>query len=53
MNGEIRDRERVMRILEKSDTPIFTGMQMVTSNLRLVSLGFLAVTKRLVKSPFT
>ena len=27
MNGEIRDRERVMRTLEKPDTPILTGMQ--------------------------
>ncbi len=27
MNGEIRDRERVMRTLEIPDTPILTGMQ--------------------------
>jgi len=27
MNGELRDRERVMRTLEKPDTPILTGMQ--------------------------
>jgi transposase-like protein len=27
MNVEIRDRERVMRTLEKSDTPILTGIQ--------------------------
>jgi transposase-like protein len=27
MNGEIRDRERVMRTLEKADTPILTGMR--------------------------
>ena len=27
MNGEIRDRERVMRTLEKPDTPILAGMQ--------------------------
>ncbi|MGA8858248.1 MAG: hypothetical protein WB643_13920 [Candidatus Bathyarchaeia archaeon] len=27
MNGEIRDRERVMRTLERPDTPILTGMQ--------------------------
>jgi hypothetical protein len=28
MNGEIRDRERVMRGLEKKDTPILTGYQL-------------------------
>jgi hypothetical protein len=27
MNGEIRDRERCMRTLEKADTPILSGMQ--------------------------
>ncbi len=27
MNGEIRDRERVMRTLEKSNTPILAGIQ--------------------------
>lgn len=27
LNGEIRDRERVMRTLEKSDTPIVSGIQ--------------------------
>jgi len=27
MNGEIRDRERVMRTLEKSNTPILSGMR--------------------------
>lgn len=27
LNGEIRDRERVMRTLEKSDTPILHGIQ--------------------------
>jgi hypothetical protein len=27
MNGEIRDRERVMRTLEKPDPPILAGMQ--------------------------
>jgi hypothetical protein len=26
-NGEIRDRERVMRTLERADTPILDGMQ--------------------------
>jgi len=25
MNGEIRDREKVMRSLKKTDTPILTG----------------------------
>lgn len=28
MNGEIRDRERVMRTLEKPDSPILTGYQL-------------------------
>ena len=27
MNGEIRDRERCTRTLEKSDTPILSGMR--------------------------
>ena len=27
LNGEIRDREKVMRSLKKDDTPILTGMQ--------------------------
>ena len=27
MNGELRDRERCMRTLEKSDTPILSGMR--------------------------
>jgi len=27
MNGELRDRERVMRTLEKPDTPILLGMR--------------------------
>lgn len=27
MNGEIRDRERVMRTLEKPDSPIIAGMR--------------------------
>jgi hypothetical protein len=27
MNGEIRDRERVMRALEKSDSPVLAGIQ--------------------------
>ena len=34
MNGEIRDRERVMRTLEKSDTPILTGMQIFHNYVR-------------------
>ncbi len=34
MNGEIRDRERVMRTLEKSDTPILTGMQIFHNYMR-------------------
>lgn len=28
MNGEIRDRERVMRTLEKPDSPILAGYQL-------------------------
>jgi hypothetical protein len=28
MNGEIRDRERVMRTLERSDSPIINGMRL-------------------------
>jgi len=34
MNGEIRDRERVMRTLEKADTPILTGMQIFHNYVR-------------------
>jgi hypothetical protein len=34
MNGEIRDRERVMRTLEKSDTPILGGMQIYHNYIR-------------------
>jgi transposase-like protein len=34
MNGEIRDRERVMRTLEKSDTPILTGIQIYHNYVR-------------------
>jgi hypothetical protein len=34
MNGEIRDRERVMRTLEKSDTPILSGMQIYHNYIR-------------------
>jgi hypothetical protein len=28
MNGELRDRERVMRGIEKMDTPILKGIQL-------------------------
>jgi len=34
MNGEIRDRERVMRTLEKLDTAILTGMQLYHNYIR-------------------
>ena len=34
MNGEIRDRERVMRTLEKGDTPILTGIQIFHNYIR-------------------
>jgi len=34
MNGEIRDRERVMRGLEKKDTPILTGYQLFHNYMR-------------------
>ncbi len=34
MNGELRDRERVMRTLEKSDTPILSGMQIFHNYVR-------------------
>jgi hypothetical protein len=34
MNGEIRDRERVTRTLEKPDTPILTGMQIYHNYVR-------------------
>jgi hypothetical protein len=34
MNGEPRDRERVMRTLEKSDTPILAGMQIYHNYVR-------------------
>jgi hypothetical protein len=33
-NGEIRDRERVMRTLEKMDTPILLGMQIFHNYIR-------------------
>jgi hypothetical protein len=34
MNGEIRDRERVMRGLEKKDTPILKGVQLFHNYIR-------------------
>ena len=34
MNGEIRDRERVMRTLEKGDSPILKGMEIFHNYLR-------------------
>ncbi len=34
MNGEIRDRERVMRTLEKPDIAILTGMQVYHNYIR-------------------
>jgi len=34
MNGEIRARERVMRTLEKSDTPILSGIQIFHNYIR-------------------
>ncbi len=34
LNGEIRDREKVMRGLKKSDTPILTGYQIYHNYVR-------------------
>jgi hypothetical protein len=34
MNGEVRDREKVMRSLKKSDTPILTGYQLFHNYMR-------------------
>jgi hypothetical protein len=34
MNGEIRDREKVMRGLKKGDTPILTGYQIYHNYIR-------------------
>lgn len=31
MNGENRDRQRCMRTLEKPDTPILSGMRIITT----------------------
>jgi transposase-like protein len=34
MNGEIRDREKVMRSLKKTDTPILTGLEIFHNYMR-------------------
>jgi len=34
LNGEIRDREKVMRSLKKSDSPILTGYQLFHNYVR-------------------
>ncbi len=34
LNGEIRDREKVMRSLKKSDSPILTGYQIFHNYVR-------------------
>jgi putative transposase len=34
MNGEVRDREKVMRSLKKVDSPILTGYQMFHNYMR-------------------
>lgn len=34
MNGEIRDREKVMRSLKKGDSPILTGCQIFHNYIR-------------------
>jgi hypothetical protein len=34
LNGEIRDREKVIRGLKKSDTPILTGYQIYHNYIR-------------------
>jgi hypothetical protein len=34
MNGEIRDREKVMRGLERKDSPILTGYQLFHNYVR-------------------
>ena len=33
-NGEVRDREKVMRGLKKKDTPILTGYQIFHNHVR-------------------
>jgi len=35
MNGEIRDREKVVRGLERKDSPILTGYQLFHNYIRL------------------
>jgi len=34
LNGEIRDREKVMRSLKREDTPILTGYQIYHNHIR-------------------
>jgi hypothetical protein len=34
LNGEVRDREKVMRGLKKGDTPVLTGYQMFHNYIR-------------------
>lgn len=34
MNGEVRDRIKVMRSLKKSDTPLLTGYQLLHNYMR-------------------
>jgi hypothetical protein len=34
MNGEIRDREKTMRIFKKADTPILKGLQIYHNYIR-------------------
>jgi hypothetical protein len=34
LNGEIRDREKVMRSLKKTDTPILTGLEIFHNYVR-------------------
>jgi len=34
LNGEIRDREKVMRSLKREDTPILTGYQIFHNHIR-------------------
>jgi transposase InsO family protein len=34
LNGEIRDREKVMRTLEKADSPLIAGMQIYHNYVR-------------------
>jgi len=35
INGEIRDRELCMRTLERSDTPILSGMRIQAAGIRV------------------